>query len=85
VAGVANRNGDAFDPFLTNFDVPPLTTAIDPTFDVDGHSHFPIFVVTNQDFGPSGEDLTGRYDYVLTMTDAIGAGWTLQARFVIPR
>ena len=83
VEGVATRNGEAFDPFLTNFDVPPLTTAIDPTFTVDGHSHFPIFVVTSQDFGPAGSDLAGRYVYSLTMTDSSGAGWTVQARFVV--
>jgi len=85
VVGVANQDGDLYDPFLTNFEVPPLTTAIDPTFDVDGHSHFPIFVVTNQDFGPANSDLKGRYDYELTMTDAGGAGWTVRAHFVVPR
>ena len=83
VEGVATQDGNQFDPFLTNFDVPPLTTAIDPTFDVDGHSHFPLFVVTNQDFGPAGSDLQGRYEYHLTMTDATGAGWTLRAHFVV--
>jgi hypothetical protein len=85
VVGVADRNGADFDPALTNFEVPPLTTAIDPAFDVDGHSHFPIFVVTSQDFGPPAIDLPGRYEYRLTMTDAAGAGWTLRAHFVIRR
>ena len=85
VVGVANHDGNPFDPFLTVFDVPPLTTEIDPSFNVEGHSHFPIFVATNQDFGPSGEDLMGNYEYVLTMTDAAGDGWTVRARFVIPR
>jgi hypothetical protein len=85
VEGVANRDGNPFDPFLTFFDVPPLTTAIDPSFNVEGHSHFPIFVATNQDFGPSGEDLRGNYEYVLTMTDAAGNGWTVRAHFVISR
>jgi hypothetical protein len=83
VEGVATQDGNQFDPFLTNFDVPPLTTAIDPTFNVDGHSHFPIFVVTSQDFGRAGRALQGRYEYQLTMTDATGAGWTLRAHFVV--
>ena len=83
VEGVATQNRRPFDPFLTNFDVPPLTTAIDPTFNVDGHSHFPIFVVTNQDFGPPNSDLRGRYAYNLTMTDVSGAGWTVRAHFVL--
>ena len=85
VVGVANRDGTTFDPFLTDFEVPPLTTAIDPSFDVDGHSHFPIFVVTSQDFGPPGSDLLGRYDYILTMTDSAGEGWTVRAHFVVTR
>lgn len=83
--GVANQDGDPFDPYLANFDVPPLTTAIDPTFDVDGHSHFPIFVVTSADFGPPAADLRGRYDYSLTMTDTGGEGWTIRAHFVVTR
>ena len=85
VVGVAERNGADFDPALTNFEVPPLTTAIDPSFNVDGHSHFPIFVVTNQDFGPPNSDLRGRYEYQLTMTDSGGAGWKLRAHFVVTR
>jgi hypothetical protein len=85
VEGVANRDGSPFDPNLTNFDVPPLTTAIDPSFNVDGHSHFPIFVVTNQDFDITGGDLEGRYEYVLRMTDEAENGWTVRAHFVIPR
>ena len=85
VVGVANRDGNPFDPFLANFDVPPLTADIDPSFNVEGHSHFPIFVATNQDFDITGEDLKGRYEYVLTMTDAAGNGWTVRAHFVIPR
>jgi hypothetical protein len=83
VVGVADRNGSEFDPFLANFDVPALTPHLDPPFDVDGHSHFPIFVATNQDFGPSGQDLRGRYQYEVTLTDTDGNGWRLKARFVI--
>jgi len=85
VEGVATQDGGPFDPFLASFDVPPLTIAIDPSFDVDGHSHFPIFAATNQDFGPAGTELQGRYEYLLTMTDVSGAGWTIRAHFVVRR
>jgi hypothetical protein len=84
VVGVANHDGNPFDAALTDFRVPALTD-IDPSFNVDGHSHFPIFVATTQVFGPPGEDLRGNYEYVLTMTDAAGNGWTVRAHFVIPR
>lgn len=83
VVGTAERDGGPFDPALANFSVPALTTEIDPRFDVDGHSHFPLFVGTNQDFGPQGEPLRGRYVYRLTLTDAAGNGWQLQARFAV--
>ena len=33
---------------MTDFDVPPLD-AIEPPFDVDGHSHFPVFIADNLD------------------------------------
>jgi hypothetical protein len=83
VSGTAKRNGNVFDPALASFSVPPLTTEIDPRFDVDGHSHFPLFVGTNQDFGPPGESLRGLYEYQLTLTDAAGNGWMLRAQFVV--
>jgi hypothetical protein len=72
-----------FDPALASFSIPPLTTEIDPRFDVEGHSHFPLFVVTNQDFGPQGESVGGLYEYQLTLIDATGNGWRLSARFVV--
>ena len=83
VSGTATRNGTVFDPALANFSVPPLTIEIDPRFAVDGHSHFPLFVVTNQDFGPQGVSLRGRYEYQLTLTDAAGNGWKLRVRFAV--
>ncbi|HEY9376080.1 MAG TPA: hypothetical protein VIQ02_03180 [Jiangellaceae bacterium] len=83
VTGVAYRGGSEFDPFLANFQVPPLTAELDPPFDVDGHSHFPIFVATNADFGPEGQRLPGRYRYDLTLADADGNGWRVKAQFVV--
>lgn len=79
--GDAYRNRELFDPFL-DFEVPPLTSAIG--FDVDGHSHFPVVLATNADFGPD-VDLRGRYRYDLTMTDSSDKGWRLKADFVIGR
>ena len=84
VEGPSERNGTVFDPALTDFDVPPLTGAIDPRFaGLDGHSHFPFYVADNADFGPAGIDLTGRYRYDLTFVDATGRGWRVTARFSI--
>jgi hypothetical protein len=83
VTGQALRNNEVFDSALANFSVPPLTTEIDPRFDVDGHSHFPIFVGTNQDFGPAGQSLRGSYEYQLTLVDATGSGWRLRGLFVV--
>ena len=83
VSGTAKRNGSVYDPALASFSVPPLTTEIDPRFDVDGHSHFPLFVGTNQDFGPAGVSVRGLYEYQLTLTDATGNGWRLSAQFVV--
>jgi hypothetical protein len=83
VVGIAYRNDQLFDENLANFAVPALTPELDPPFDVDGHSHFPVLIATNEDFGPPGVSLRGRYRYDITLLDAAGEGWRLQARFVI--
>ena len=83
VDGAAFQRGRLFDPNF-DFQVPALTAQLDPPFDVDGHSHFPVFFATNADFGPTG-DLRGRYRYDIEMRDASGQGWRLQAYFVIGR
>jgi len=83
VDGAAFQRGRLFDPNF-DFQVPPLTAQLDPRFDVDGHSHFPVFFATNADFGPKG-DLRGRYRYDIEFRDASGQGWRLQAHFVIGR
>jgi hypothetical protein len=83
VSGKARRNGSVFDQGLASFTVPPLTPEIDPRFDVDGHSHVPVFVGTNQDFGPQDVPLRGRYEYQLALIDAAGNGWRLTAYFIV--
>jgi hypothetical protein len=87
VEGTAYRNGRVFDENF-DFQVPPLTTAIDPSFDVDGHSHFPLSLVTNFDFRPAEGPpirVRGRYQYEATLMDSSGKGWRLQADFVVKR
>jgi len=82
VEGVTTRNGQLFDAALVDFDVPALD-AISSPFDVDGHSHFPLFIADNADFGPPGIDLVGDYTYEMTMLDVNGDGWSITIRFVI--
>jgi hypothetical protein len=65
------------------FDVPPLDANLDPPFDVDGHSHFPFFLVDNADFGPSGANLRGSYKYQIEMIDQAGNGWRIEAHFAV--
>lgn len=85
ISAVTYLDGAVFDPFLTAFDVPALTPTLDPRFDVDGHSHFPIFVADATDFSilPPGTDLTGRYTYQVSMVDRTGNGWMIRAHFVV--
>jgi hypothetical protein len=83
VEGVTSHNGRPFDPFLANFDVPALDQNLDPPFAVDGHSHFPVFIADNADFGPPGTRLNGSYRYLLTMTDTTGRGWRIKAHFAV--
>jgi hypothetical protein len=82
VTGQAFRNNQFWDPFLANFDVPPLTDKLSCPFSVDGHSHFPIFFVDNSSFGPGGP-ITGHYEYRITMTDTTGNGWSITVAFTV--
>jgi hypothetical protein len=77
------HNGRLFNDFLASFDAPALDQNLNPPFDVDGHSHFPIFIADNADFGPEGTKLNGSYLYRITMLDASGNGWKIEARFVV--
>jgi hypothetical protein len=85
VEGTAFRNRRVFDENF-DFQVPPLTADIG--FDVDGHSHFPVFFVTNFDFRPMdqpGISPRGWYRYDITLTDTTGKGWRVRADFVVGR
>jgi hypothetical protein len=60
VTGATYRNFAAYDPNLSNFDVPALNSpAVSPPLNVDGFSHFPIFIYDNSDFRPPGTKLPG--------------------------
>ena len=65
--------------------MPPLTPDLEPPFDVDGHSHFPLFVTTNDCVRQAVIDLRGFYRYDYTLVDTTGAGWRVQARFLVVR
>ncbi|WP_423223907.1 hypothetical protein [Candidatus Amarolinea aalborgensis] len=82
VEGSSAHNGAPFS-FLGATDVPKLDVNLDPPFNVDGHSHFPMFFVDNADFGPPGAQLRGSYEWTITMTDALGNGWRVEARFTV--
>jgi hypothetical protein len=80
VTGSSERFGAPFDT-LTDFSVPPLDASLDPPFDVDGHSHFPVFIADNSDFGPAGVEPAGDYRWTITMLDQTGNGWRIDVRF----
>jgi hypothetical protein len=68
------------------FSVQPLTEEIDPRFqDLDGHSHFPVFLAESAEFFPPFPDPNprGDYQYNVTITDQEGNGWEIVARFEI--
>jgi hypothetical protein len=82
VTGFAERFGEPFS-VLAAFGVPPLDASLEPPFDVDGHSHFPIFIADNIDFGPADVDPSGRYEWTIRMLDQTGNGWEITVTFVI--
>jgi hypothetical protein len=43
------------------------------------------FIADNTDFGPAGANPLGRYTWDLQMLDQRGAGWQIEARFVVRR
>ncbi len=76
-------DGRSFDPFLAIFDVPTLD---DFGFSgYDGHSHIPIFIVTNDELrelaGRPPVNLEGHYLYRINITDETGQGYRIKARF----
>jgi len=75
-----------FSTLADDFTVPKLDEELNPSFDVDGHSHFPIFIADNTDFGPDpAVDPIGRYTWHLEMVDQNHAGWQIEAVFVVVR
>jgi hypothetical protein len=82
IAGTSYRNGQVWDPFIATFDVPALN-AIDPPFNVEGASHFPVFITDDMDFAPPNTNANGAYSYRFRLTDTSGAGWDLSASFTV--
>jgi len=84
VAGIAYRNGALYDRYLGTFDLPAINDpGLTPSWNVGGHSHFPVFYADNADFGPEGTPVHGHYLYDIVMTDRTGAGWHIQAHFLV--
>jgi len=83
VDGITYRDGEVFNPLLFSGDVLALDDQLSPPFDVDGHSHFPLFIADNADFGASGVSLPGDYTYEITMLDSAGEGWSIEVSFVV--
>jgi hypothetical protein len=77
------HNGRLFSKEVADFSVPPLGDALEPPFFVDGHSHFPIFLADNADFGPTGAKLRGSYELRIEMLDQSGNGWRINAHFAV--
>lgn len=79
------HDGSLFSNPIT-FDIPALDGSLTPPFNVDGHSHFPMFYADNTSFAihPTTRiGYTGTYRYVLRMTDSEGRGWNISAAFFV--
>lgn len=71
------------DAVLTDFTwesaVPPLDASLNPPFDVEGHSHFPMFSIGTSDAGP------GKLVQKIKMLDAEGNGWNITFQtYIVP-
>jgi len=82
-------NGDTFRQGVefssaSTFQIPPLDDKLNPPFDVQGHSHAPIFYVDNYEFGfdPS-PPIDGSYEYRIKITDAQGNGYQIVTPFQV--
>lgn len=71
-------DGALLDGYTYEFEVPPLDAALDPPFDVDGHSHFPMFDAGAFDGLPQ---TYGTLETRMTMTDVNGDGWKLDITY----
>lgn len=82
VRSTERLNGKAYS-FVADFDVPALDDSLTPPFDVDGHSHFPVFLASNADFGLPGVRPQGVHEFRTTMLDTLGNGWRIEAVFTV--
>src|SRR5262249_50822185 len=64
-------NGEPMSNVEVDTDIPPLDENLDPPFDVDGHSHFPMFFALTLGFATPN----GVFEWRGSMVDATGAGW----------
>jgi hypothetical protein len=67
----------------TIFDVPKLDAELTPPFDVDGHSHFPLFYADNADFALQSGQMRGNFTFETTVTDQTGSGWRIQVNLLV--
>jgi hypothetical protein len=81
------RNGGVDVNFPGATIVPPLDTNLNPPFnDIDGHSHFPMFLSFSfLDLPDQSVTPVGSYEILLNLRDTTGAGWDVSATFnVVP-
>ena len=78
------KNGALFDQ-TGSFDVPALNDPqLTPSFNVDGHSHIPMFYADNFDFAfDPAAGIAGEYQFRITLTDALGNGYSLVDSFTV--
>ena len=80
VDGKTVTNG-AVNDILGQFQVPAIDTV--PGFTgLGGHSHIPFFFVDNFDF--AARPVTGDYEYQISILDAAGNGYNINASFQVP-
>jgi hypothetical protein len=71
----AYQDDALLDGYSYEFDVPALDMMLDPPFDVEGHSHFPMFSAVVFDGLP---EPSGMLETRISMVDAAGDGWDLK-------
>jgi hypothetical protein len=83
--GKTYRDTAIYNPGLATINVPPFTDPLwSGAFNVDGFSHFPIFIADNNEAANQlGTRLPGLYSFQLTMRDTSGNGWNISASFVV--
>jgi hypothetical protein len=82
LTGTTFRNGVDDFSLPTSFAVPALD-AVTPAFNVQGHSHIPIFFVESFDFGLPGQPPTGSFEIRVNLTDQTGNGWNVAGAFEV--